>query len=98
MNIVSWNCRGLGNPRAIRAFKELIKEKDPIIAFVMETRMEARRVEGLKNRVGFSNVFAVNRCGRSGGLALFWDNNVKVNVKSYSSGHIDVFLEEYPGK
>ena len=71
MSTISWNCRGLGNPRAIRALKGLIRLKEPKLVFLMETKMEARRVLKLKLTLGYPNGIAVDSTGRSGGLALF---------------------------
>ncbi|MCI72567.1 RNA-directed DNA polymerase (Reverse transcriptase), partial [Trifolium medium] len=39
MKLISWNCRGLGNPTAVRALKKLIKDQSPDIVFLMETKL-----------------------------------------------------------
>jgi exonuclease III len=41
MKIISWNCRGLGNPTAVRALKKLLKTQCPDLVFLMETRLKA---------------------------------------------------------
>lgn len=33
MSILSWNCRGLGNPSTIQSFKEIIKDKQLKLIF-----------------------------------------------------------------
>jgi NADPH-dependent 2,4-dienoyl-CoA reductase/sulfur reductase-like enzyme len=38
MNLLSWNCCGLGNPRVVRDLCQVIKEKKPNIMFLMETK------------------------------------------------------------
>lgn len=40
----------------------------------------------------------VDREGMGGGLALFWNSNVNVNIKSYSSHHIDAVVQNESGK
>jgi exonuclease III len=40
MKILSWNCRGLGNPDAVRAYKKLIKSNCPDVVFLMETKLK----------------------------------------------------------
>ena len=40
MNLLSWNCRGLGNPRSVNALKEVIRIEKPKIVFLMETKLD----------------------------------------------------------
>lgn len=44
----------------------------------------------LKYRLGFQNCFAVGCEGRSGGIALFWQEDLVFNLNSFSQNHIDV--------
>jgi hypothetical protein len=46
--------------------------KKPSFLFLIETINSKRRVEGLRVRLGFKGLFAVELVGRSRGLALFW--------------------------
>ena len=39
MSALSWNCRGLRNLRTVRALQEVIASKDPILVFLMETKL-----------------------------------------------------------
>jgi hypothetical protein len=41
MNLLSWNCQGLGNPKAVRAFHSLVKLKGPKVLFLMETKLDS---------------------------------------------------------
>jgi hypothetical protein len=93
MKILSWNCRGLGNhPRAVRDLCRVVKEKRLEMVFLMETILRTPRVELLKCRLGFSSVFVVDRVGRSGGLALFWNDVLKVEIQNYSRFHINAVV------
>jgi hypothetical protein len=47
---------------------------------VLETQVHKSRVEGLKNSLGFDNSFVVSSNGRSGGLGIFWNNDIKVDL------------------
>jgi hypothetical protein len=38
----------------------------------METKISAKRVEDLKQTLGFAGCFAIDSVGLSGGIALFW--------------------------
>ena len=85
MSCLSWNCRGLGNATTIKELRELAKDVAPSVVCVLETQVHKTRVEGLKQTLGFDNSFAVSSSGRSGGLGIFWNNNIRVTLLPYSS-------------
>ena len=45
MNLLSWNCRGLGNPRIVRDLHHMVKEKKPTLVFLMETKVHDKNVD-----------------------------------------------------
>jgi hypothetical protein len=44
------------------------------MVFLMETKLRQNKMEVIKLKAGFDNVFTVDCVGRSGGLALLWKN------------------------
>lgn len=42
--------------------------------------------------LGFTGCFGVDVVGKSGGLLLFWNNEINVSLRSYSVGHIDYMV------
>ena len=46
----------------------------------------------LGQRLSSPNLLVVDSCGRSGDLILFWKEDLQVDVRSYSRGHIDVVV------
>lgn len=94
MNCISWNCRGLGSPRAIQELKALIRSHHPALIFLMETRLPSYILLFLKNSLGYSHGFAVDRSGQGGGLTMLWRDELDVQLISYSTGHIDVWIAE----
>lgn len=92
MKILSWNCRGLGNPRAVRALGDLIKSFKPNMLFLIETLSEEVRIKKLCQKFGFENHWAVSCRGRSGGLALCWDRSVQCNVVNADNNYIDAHI------
>jgi len=84
MSILSWNCRGLGNPRTIRDLFRLVKEMHPDLICLMETKLQSARLECLKLKLGFDYVLVVDSRGKSGGLALFWKADFQVNIQNFS--------------
>ncbi|BFG40545.1 hypothetical protein CerSpe_268190 [Prunus speciosa] len=89
MNMLTWNCQGLGNPSTIHALSSLIQQKVPKLVFLSETRCNKSKLETIKFRLGFSNMFVVPSRGFLGGLCLLWRDDVDLSILSYSSNHID---------
>jgi hypothetical protein len=59
----------------------------------METKIGAKRVEMLRNTLGFAGCYAVDSDGLSGGIGLFWSNEVSVEIKNHSFNHIDALVQ-----
>ncbi|CAM8948837.1 unnamed protein product [Rhodiola kirilowii] len=97
MKVLSWNCRGVGNPRTVRAISDLVRSIGPQVVGLIETKAELKRIEVLKRKLGFKNGIAVDRSGLGGGLALLWREAVQVVLKSYSRNHIDVWVGDDDG-
>jgi exonuclease III len=72
MSIISWNCRGLGNLSVVPTIRYLVRKYKPDIFFLCETLMHANKIEEVRVRLGFDGAFAVDKIGRSGGLACLW--------------------------
>ncbi|XP_059451003.1 uncharacterized protein LOC132181787 [Corylus avellana] len=96
MSIMSWNCRGLGNPRTVRDLCRLVKVKKPEMVFLMETIMGKTKMERIRRRLGFPNMLVVDCVGKSGGLALLWTETIEVEVQNYSSRHINAKVNTKP--
>jgi hypothetical protein len=52
------------------------------------------RAEGLARRLGFDHGFAVSSTGRSEGLVVFLNNEIKLEILPYSQIHIDAIVTE----
>ncbi|KAL9671418.1 hypothetical protein QQ045_008986 [Rhodiola kirilowii] len=90
MKLLSWNCRGVGGPRAVRSLGDVVRTYRPSILGLIETKKEDSNWEFLKYRLGFDACFSVVSHGRAGGLAMLWNKDTEVTVISYSASHIDV--------
>jgi exonuclease III len=98
MKILSWNCRGLGNPDAVRAYKRLLRSKCPDVVFLMETKLRKSdpNVSSKLCLGHLQNHFIVN-CnseggGRSGGLALIWHNDVNLHLMNHNKMLIEFYV------
>ena len=94
MSCLSWNCCGLGNAATVKELREFAKSATPTVLCVLETQVHKSRVEGLKKTLGYDNAFAISSNGRSGGLGIFWNNNISVSLLPYSRYHIDAIVKE----
>ena len=94
MSCLSWNCRGLGNSRAIRSLCDLVKSHRPRIYGKLVHEM---KIEELRIKLGFSSKFVVNSIGHSGGLAMIWDSSLSCLISSFSNNHINLIISESTG-
>jgi exonuclease III len=86
MSCLSWNCRGLGNAVTVKELHELARWVASSVLRVQETQVHKARVEQLKTTLGFNSAFAVSSSGRSGGLGIFWKNNI--NYRFYPTHNV----------
>ena len=89
MSALSWNCRGLGNLRTVRALQEVIASEDPILVFLMETKLSKEEMTKKKYTLGFTEGLVVGSNGSKGGLALLWRKEVRVDIQAFGPWHID---------
>jgi exonuclease III len=90
MSLFSVNCRRVGNALTVRELKDFVVKFYPSILCIQETQISRTRVEALASTFGFDNAFAVDTDGRSGGLGIYWNNDISIDVLGYSQYHIDV--------
>jgi exonuclease III len=97
MKILSWNSQGLGNPRAVRAFRKLMATHQPDIMFLMETKLKANQFHFL-NRYSDTYKYHTIDCsvsggGRAGGLAILWNFcTFNLNIINYDLHYIDMLI------
>jgi hypothetical protein len=58
--------------------------------FLCETLVHVNKITEIRTKLGFDAAFAVDRMGRSGGLALLWRNHINCRVINYSHNFINV--------
>jgi len=98
MNLLSWNCRGLGLFRTVQELVALAREKSPMLVFLSETRMKGGRVANLRWRLGLKNCITVDSVRSGGRLALFWHESVDVSLIEKHQRYIDVHVRESPSE
>jgi hypothetical protein len=66
------------------------------MVFLCETRQKAEKMRRLRGRLGLKGFTGLDSEGRSGGLALFWSENLHVEVQEVTTRYIDMFLRLSP--
>ena len=89
MNLISWNCRGLGNPATVQEAREFAAKFTPVVLCLIETQISSDRAEALAGSLGFDHSYAIGSLGRSGGIAVYWNDVVEIEVLDFSRYHID---------
>lgn len=92
MNMLSWNCRGVGNSRTVRELATLVQSHSPKIVFLCETRQKEEKMKRLRSRIGLCGFCNVDSDGLSGGLALYWHEALHVEVKVKTDRYIDTLV------
>lgn len=60
MKIISWNCRGLRNLRTVQELCRLVKQKRPVMVFLMETKLRSSKMELIRCKLGYTSIFVVD--------------------------------------
>lgn len=92
MSILSWNCRGLGNPGIVQELCDFVRTKSPHLVFLCETKCNSATIDRIKARLNMFGVSVPAR-GRSGGLACLWSKNCTVTLQAFSDIVIDLHAD-----
>ena len=88
MRLISWNCRGLGNPSKAEAIKDLLKMEPSDILMLQETEIEGKALlDTSKMKWKKKAGKAVSSRGSSGGLATLWSEDLFQLNKSHETQH-----------
>ena len=93
MSILSWNCRGLRNPRTIKTLQKVIQKEAPALIFLMETKATLDTMKYVQNKIWFKHGLIILSEGRSGGTALLWKIESLVHIQHFSKWYIDVHVD-----
>eukprot|EP00253_Pinus_taeda_P017122 PITA_17122 len=76
MQLISWNCRGLGNPNKAEAIKDLLKMETTNILMLQETKVEGETLLNTSaKKWKFDSGKAASARGTAGGIGTFWTKN-----------------------
>ena len=93
MSLIAWNCQGFGAPLAVSHLREEVRKARPQLVFLMETKQQEKFLERKRRSMEFEESWYVSPMGKSGGLALWWKEDLTVNILSSSKNVIHTKLE-----
>lgn len=70
MNIIVWNCRGTLKPNFQNYVWELVRNHNPAILVVMETRIRGGRAKEITDGLPFDGAIHKEMIGMAGGIWL----------------------------
>lgn len=98
MIILSWNVRGIGNDRTFKVLQKFLHLYKPQLVFLCEAKLSVMQMNNVGKKLKLESCFTVSRNGKSGGLAMLWSQDIKVDIASFSDHHIDAEVEVENGK
>ena len=81
-----------GNPATVHEVRDLTAKFAPTVLCLVETQLPSACAEILAQSFGFDKSFAIGSSGRSGGLVIFWNDAMKLEINGYSRYHIDAIV------
>lgn len=85
---------GAWQPTGICRFKKLLKKEVSQMFFFLWRLHNAVEMVVVRKRLNFSESYVMDSTSRAGGLALFWNDNVEINILSASLHHIDYSVKD----
>ena len=74
--------------------EKVVQKENSKIFFLMETKSDKKNwMDMVNDKCNMKDGFFVLSIGKSGGLALFWNERVIVVVQTYSQTHIDALVD-----
>lgn len=71
------------------ALQKILQLHKPQLLFLCETKLMPVQMNQISRKLKFENYFGVDRSGKIGGLAILWNPEIEVQIKSFSKHHID---------
>ena len=80
MNLLVWNCNGLGNSCTKNKLVSIVRVKDPSVVFIVKTWADDTRLDRVLRKIELDQKWVVPRSGKGCGLVLFWKNSINLKV------------------
>ena len=94
MNLLYWNCQGLGNQQTVQELGDLVWAQDLAVEFLAETWLDKARLVSIRDSLQFGHHQGVSKITRGGSLPLFWKKNFDLHIESSSLNYIDALINK----
>ncbi|MQM11687.1 hypothetical protein Taro_044596 [Colocasia esculenta] len=94
MKLISWNCRGIGGSATVSTLRHLIHSCKPNITFLSETEASSLKASSFFKMNSIDNNHVVDSRKRAGGLWIWWDQNVNIQIIDSDDHLIDAKVED----
>lgn len=95
MIVISWNFRGINNKKCLINCRELIKSHKPDVLVLLETKCSDVNVSiDFGKKFGFQSNAIVDSTGLAGGICVFWQNSLDIQLISSSSQVVHLRIQE----
>lgn len=92
-----WNCRGIGQPSAVRVLRNYVISHRPLLLFLSKVKcMNFDIISNIIVSLGFSKFEFVPAIGKSGGLLLAWKDCVDLSVIVAKDNFINCIIHNSP--
>lgn len=91
MNILCGNCRGDSHPDFKSEIKDLVRENNPMLVFITETKQPTCKVDDLRTSLKFDSSTGIDSVSLSGGIWVMWDST-RINVDILPHGQQTLHL------
>lgn len=89
MNAISWNCRGIGNKGFVPLIKDISREYDATMIFLLEIHASGDRVRKIVSKMGFDGSLIIESLGQSGGIIAIWKTSFwQVDILKQSTQYL----------
>ena len=92
MNIIVWNSRGVLKPKFQDHVRELVRNHNPTILVIMETKLGGEKAKGITGRLPFDGAIHTETIGYAGGLWLLWNSDL-VEVVQLANTEQEIHVE-----
>jgi hypothetical protein len=82
---------------AVRSLLILQERLKPDVLFLSESHLGRAKAENLRKRLQFDEMLVSESDGRSGGLVMFWNKEIKVTSFEIDTNFIDIHIDEQSG-
>ncbi|KAL5563120.1 hypothetical protein UlMin_032867 [Ulmus minor] len=97
MIVLAWNCRGMGQPSAIRELRALVRSSNPDCMLLMEAKVNSGTMASILHNLHFLNHVYVPPVGLSGGFCVAWRDGIEMEPVTMNKHIISCLVFSSPG-